>query len=520
MISRMANETSEPINRKNDVQPRTGFATWRGAFMAALGLTLLYALTRLLFLERFPIFCDEATYVRWAQMGLENPALRFVSLTDGKQPLFPWLVMLAMQVVADPILAGRLVSVAAGWVAMIGTGCLAGTLFRDRRVGWFAAGLHVLWPFFLFHDRLALYESLTVAVMAWGLCLGVVLARAVRTDAALGLGLVAGTGALTKSSAFFTLAYLPLTLLVFPWRPFHLRRLLAWCGLALLATGLALLVFSILLTTPWFGMIAVKNHAFVYTLSEWVQAPFFLVDFNLEQLGPWLIWNVTPPLLLLALAGLLWGLKDVTARLLLLAAFAMPFCYLVCVGKYLYPRYLVFLTVPLVVLAARAAVTLVAARRHRGWCRIGLVLLLVYPVYFDLTIVAWPRHAPLVAKDRWQYIEDHPSGTGGRELMHWLRREAEKQPILVTTESEAGLYPACLFLYFLHHPRMEIRGVRDVTAPDTWTEVAQRAGNRPAYVVLWRAETQDQARGWPLALVWEYPRGAPGSFLRLYRVNP
>lgn len=500
---------------------RSAFTTRRGAVLAAFALTALYAVTRLVWLDRFPIFCDEATYLGWVDQALGNRALAYVSLADGKQPLFIWLIMLMRNVVDDPLRAGRLVSVAAGFAAMIGTGVLAGHLFRDRRMGWVAALLYVLTPLFIFHDRLALYDALTAAFCVWGLVLVVILARGVRTDAALGLGLVAGAGVLTKSSAFFALAWLPLGLLLFRWRPFSARRLAAWLGLALLATGIALAIYSLLRLTPWFAVIDVKNHAFVYSLAEWWQAPLFLVKLNFLALGPRLLVYLTPPLLLAALIGCLWGRRDFAARLLLLAAFAMPFCYLVCVGKWLHTRYLVFMAPPLIALAAFALVRL-GERLRAPRLRVAVIaLLLAYPAVFSVLIAVAPRSAPLFALDQRRYLEDYPSGTGVVELRAHLRAEAARGPLLVVTDGDFGLFPMSLALFLRDQPNLAFKGRRDLHEAAVWEDVRKLAAGRTCLVVVHRPDRQALAttEQWPIEQVWEFDRGRGDSFLRLYRLK-
>ena len=53
-----------------------------------LGIILVfYFLSRLINLNSLPVFGDEAIYVRWAQIIKSVDTLRFIPLTDGKQPL-------------------------------------------------------------------------------------------------------------------------------------------------------------------------------------------------------------------------------------------------------------------------------------------------------------------------------------------------------------------------------------------------------------------------------------------------
>src|SRR3989344_1173937 len=118
------------------------------------GLIALYLATRLINLTILPIFTDEAIYLRWGQIGLRDASHRFLSLEDGKQPLFIWLMYPMLKVFADPLVAGRMVSVVAGSTSLIGIMVLARLVLGKKAV--IPAGLiYVVSPFFLFYDRLA-----------------------------------------------------------------------------------------------------------------------------------------------------------------------------------------------------------------------------------------------------------------------------------------------------------------------------------------------------------------------------
>jgi len=84
-------------------------------FLLLIFLFALYFLTRLINLDTIPVFADEAIYIRWAQIMKNEPTLRFLPLSDGKQPLFMWLIIPFLKFVSDPVIAGRLTSVAAGF---------------------------------------------------------------------------------------------------------------------------------------------------------------------------------------------------------------------------------------------------------------------------------------------------------------------------------------------------------------------------------------------------------------------
>jgi len=144
-------------------------------------------------LTTLPIFVDEAIYLRWAQIAKNDANWRFISLTDGKQPLFVWIVMVAMKVIQDPLVAGRLVSVLIGFCSMIAIGGLAYLLFNDRKIALLSSLLYLVFPFALVYDRMALMDGLVGTFSLLSLALSILLVRTLRLDVALILGAVLGS---------------------------------------------------------------------------------------------------------------------------------------------------------------------------------------------------------------------------------------------------------------------------------------------------------------------------------------
>jgi predicted membrane-bound mannosyltransferase len=89
--------------------------------IAILSLILTFGFVfRFISLTILPIFADEAIYVRWAQVMASEPTLRFLPLSDGKQPLYMWILMFIVKYFNDPLFIGRLISVFAGLSTTIG----------------------------------------------------------------------------------------------------------------------------------------------------------------------------------------------------------------------------------------------------------------------------------------------------------------------------------------------------------------------------------------------------------------
>src|SRR3989338_5478833 len=180
-----------------------------------VGISVLAVLiSRIINLKGIPIFTDEAIYIRWAQIGLNDPAHRYISLTDGKQPLMTWAMYPFLKLFEDPLIAGRLVSVLGGALSVIGIYILAKTLF-DRKAAVFSVILYTISPFSMVYERLALMDSLLAMFGIWCLYLQVLLIKKLKLDVALILGITAGAAFLTKTSSSFFFFFFPFSLLIF-----------------------------------------------------------------------------------------------------------------------------------------------------------------------------------------------------------------------------------------------------------------------------------------------------------------
>ena len=100
-----------------------------------------------------PVFADEAIYIRWAQVMKAEETLRFLPLSDGKQPLFMWIAIPFLKFIENPLIAGRLVSVASGFGTMIGVSFLSYLLLRSKKVALAAGFIYAVSPFFLIRSR-------------------------------------------------------------------------------------------------------------------------------------------------------------------------------------------------------------------------------------------------------------------------------------------------------------------------------------------------------------------------------
>ncbi len=489
----------------------------RKLVVPVLLLGTAFWLTRLVNLTLLPIFTDEAIYLRWGQIALNDTTWRFISLTDGKQPLFIWFIMPLMKIVTDPLLAGRLVSVMAGFFGLLGMIFLGWEVSKNRRVALISGLFYLISPFFLWYDRMALMDGLLNVFGIWSLALSLVLVRTLQLRVALLLGLLIGGGLLTKSSASFFLYFLPATLLLFDWKSTKKwANLGKWLGLVLVAAVLSQIIYNFLRVSPLFYMIEQKNLTFVLSFKEFLNQPFIFLRGNLRGLGGWLIDYATVPMVLFMLLSLIWGLKKkLNLTLTLLFWFIFPFVALAAFGKVIYPRFILFMVPPLFILAAQFMVYFFEKIKKPLLLTACYLLILIYPLYFDWQAIVSPVYAPLPPTDREQFLDGWPAGFGVKEAVAFFKEEGKKGKIFVGTEGTFGLFPASLELYLYDNKNIQTRGYWP--ANSAFPELTEKAKTMPTYFIS--KDTENFANP-SLKLLFKYRRGKGNTFLHIFKVLP
>ncbi|MCF8721920.1 ArnT family glycosyltransferase [Nitrospina gracilis] len=413
--------------------------------LALAALALLYAWTRLFALTDLPIFSDEAIYIHWAQIILSDPAQLLISMTDGKPPLFMWLNAVTLALFDDPLVAGRMVSILAGWAAMLGVYFIGRDLFSPR-AGLAAALLYVLFPYTLFFDRLALVDGLLTALGVWSLRWAFHIVQETRDakKAFRMLGVLWGLMLWTKASA---LLWIFIPLLMFPMWGAH-RRPGFWMQLGV-ALSIPLLMNAVIyylappVRVP--GRLPFLHHlSYFIPLEELVRFPFMLWIRNLWVTHEFFVTYLTWPIALLLLMGLVTLIQKKDKRETAMWSWlVLPGLMIVLVAQGFFSRYFL----PMV--PAAALIAGFTADRLAGWLagrmarrtappatmpprfHTGAFALLLFgaglaAAVWDARLLNDPRTAPLHELDRLLYVEGMNSGYGVKEAADYLREEAVK----------------------------------------------------------------------------------------------
>lgn len=466
---------------------------------------------RLYRLTLLPIFDDEAIYIRWSQIMRAEPTLRFVPLSDGKQPFFMWAIIPFFKLFSDPLFAGRFLSVLCGTATLIGVIILAYVLFRSRKVAIIGGIIYAFSPFVFFFDRTALVDSMLSMFGVWFFIFEVLTSKKERLDLAMLSGFLLGGALLTKSPALFFVLLLPATWILSKWNggikkiAVHLIKLVS-LSIVTLAIGYGM--YNILKLGPNFNMVAIRNKDYVYPISHlWTSFKDPLLIF-LKMAFEWIVVMGPWPLLALGIIGVILNFKKYWREILLLVVlFLGPIVVQSEFAKVFTARYLLFSIPFLVVLGSSAF--LIKSRVLQTICIITLLIFVLQATKFDYYLLADAERANLPRSERSGYLEEWTAGTGIKEVADILNAQASKNPnqrIVVGTEGYFGTLPDGLQIYVNASTNITVIGVGVIIDKVHSSLIESKKFGNPTYLVVNNTRFKGDAEKQGLKLLAAYPK--------------
>lgn len=486
-----------------------------------IGLLLLvgYFALRLPNLTLQPIFADEAIYVRWAQVMKAEPTLRFLPVTDGKTPLWMWILMPLLAFISDPLLAGRLLSVFCGSLTLLGVLFLAWKYF-NRGTAFWAGLLFVVTPYLVFFDRMALADSLLSAFSLWSLIFVLLLVEYKRLDIAMILGGILGGGWLTKTPGIFAVVSLPIGLVSFQKWKKERPEVYKILGLMMVAIIIAVGFYNILRLGPSFDSLSSRNGDYIHSPTHLLTSPFDPFIPHLRDLVEWF-----PKLLTIPVIGLIFGG-------MILAVYKRNRIALVVIGWSLFPlviemallrtfttRYILFTIPPLLFIGGWFIdFVLSHMRKAKFYLTVGILLLILAPtMLINMQLITKPETADLPRETRRGYFEDWTAGQGLKEIAEYLKERAKIHDVVVGTAGGFGTLPDGLFIYLDKAENISVvPGKATISA-----ELRNAAKEHETYYVGSNSQFTPDSN---LTIIKEYKKvkgpEIPQDAMVLYRLNP
>jgi hypothetical protein len=476
---------SGPDSQSKPSASSTPFISREMLLLAGI-LALGFVLRVFRLMENFPIVGDESIYLRWAEI-IDHQGQWFISLLDGKQPLPFWL--LALQRFAwdgDPLLAARLLSVAAGLLVAAGIYAI-GKRLAGTSAGLTGALLYVALPWAIMYDRLAFVEAM---VNLAGVAIVYTSIRCFRREGAndgggyrdaILAGLALGLGFFTKSTALL-FAFFPALAGIW-WQRGRPKALLG--QLAVLYAIAAVFPVISWLGTPDVPTYETTNMVlhqsfFFATPEELIGNPFAVAVVNVPLFLDYISSYLTWPALAASLAalGYLSYRREWVAWLLFSVAL-LPLLVQIFILKQMFPTRYPFPHIwPLLLLAGMGLLRLFEDLTQRWEPRraaqvtAAALMLALAPMLLQAVAIVRDPKANLSPHDSGYFLGTYShAGFGVREAIDFLIAESSKGPLVLLTDPIWSVPADAMFPYlnFQH-------GIRVYEA--WWTQLS---GNHPIF---------------------------------------
>ncbi len=428
-------------------------------------LIFLYFFSRLSNLTSIPVFCDEAIYIRWAQIIQTEETLRFIPQTDGKQPLFMWLNAITLKLFTDPLISGRIISVFSGFgiailisLITIVIVCyqdneknplifLKNNIFKHYPLFLFVFFVYCLTPFSFFFDRLALADNLLSFFGVLSLFLSLILSKFPNFSTSLLLGFSLGLAWLTKSPAIYFIVLSFATFLLFNYKNLFLYIY------PLVSTFIGFLIYNLLRLGPQFHQIALRNKDYIWPLSEIIKHPLDpLKPHFINALGIYFHY-ISWPVLIIFFISLIYVISKKrtyqiqnTKYLILASWWLLPLIANSAMAKVFTARYVLFTLPPFLILISIFLYNFLIRIKNNVFKIIFILLVFFINIVFIYKISTNPFTQKLPPSET-GYLEDWTSGWGIKESYDYLKQRSLAANVIVGTEGSFGTLPNGLQIY-------------------------------------------------------------------------
>ncbi len=489
----------------------------RDIFLLIILIALFFA-TRLINIEKLPIFTDEGIYIQWAKTAWHDASWRFISLTDGRQPLQTWATIPLLKLFPDnALLAGRLFGVLSGFAGLIGMMVLLGYMF-GKRTAFIGPFEYIYTPYFLFYERMALMDPGINAAYIWLLFFSVLLVRTLKLDIALIYGMVAGISLLAKSSTqlFVALSLFAPVLFKEKRASDRLKKTINYFILLGVVFTLSFIIYNVQRLSPFLHFVAEKNKTFILTLPELLKNPFGSFQFNFYIIPYYILTESGLFLPIVGLIGWIYMLKKNRPLALYLGLWIfVPYIIIAFVARVLYPRYIMLFASMSVVFCSYLIDDL--ARKKTFIISIALLLFFVSLTYFNYTIMFDYQNIPFPTIDRGQYITGGSSGYGIRQIIDYVRTHSANKPGIILAEGNFGMAGDVLGVFVKPGDNFSIKSYWPLDEKDIKDNFKELTGHNVYVVYVYKSEFPHDI---PLKQIAVYTKPGGTSSIHFFQLLP
>lgn len=419
-------------------------------YLFSLFVFILY----LIKLSYFPVFADEAIYINWADRIFNRFEGPFISLNDGKPPLFIWMIIFWSRIIKNNLFfSARFASVFLFFIFNLFT-LFVFKKYYQLKQGFIFLILLCFSPFIFFHTRMALMDSALAVFLSTGLLFW--LTPKIKSYY-LFSGIFFGLAYWAKTPAMFLIPFPLISALIFDRSKNKFTH-------ALISILISLSLIYLLKISVFFPQLFARSKDFTFSISDIFAGESDHIFANTRDFFLWITIYHSYLYFLAPLLGIFYAIKNKNKTILNLTLatviFILPFIFF---GKVVSPRYFV---PPVFFLSIIASYALIQIKKNKVII-FFLSIILFIPIFKDIKLLTNYLDFKFPRPDEYQYLKEWSSGIGIKESIDYFSTIAQTQKIKVLTEGYFGTTPDGLFIYYTNLPQniknnLTIVGVGDL----------------------------------------------------------
>lgn len=406
-------------------------------------LILLYALLLSVNLLSLPLYLDEGIYIFYSYLFSTDPSFAYVSMQEGKTPLFFWATTFLNQLVDNFLLSARLVSVIASTITLVCFLIICGKLFGKKGV-LILYILFIVSPFNILTSRMAFVDSLMIAFGSLSILMVFLLRQTSEKNQilkSLALGVFSGIflflAFMTKTPGkiFLIAQIILLAFLIFEEvknKHYKTASLILITGLITAGVYFELQGYLRIGAYRFWEMISGKESSLAFTLPEIFKnlfpVPNSIYFKNLQIVFEYFYFYFST-LVILFLLGVFYIIKSKkNFRILFLVIFLFGAVFLS--SKLPASRYFAII-VPSFLLVSSAGFLWMWESRFK-YLKILAVTFLLIPTFFSAKIIYDPANASYHPEDGAGFVDYNLNALGLKESVEMLEPKKETAAVGVT----------------------------------------------------------------------------------------
>jgi len=425
-----------------------------------------YLVSHLWNLTELPIFSDEAIYIRWAQLIIDDPGrYLFFALNDGKTPLFIWFLTPFQFLFSDQQFAGRIFSVLVGLIQLLVVRNIIKKLDGSQYLQLFGMLMFAILPFWFFHHRIALMDGLLVLFISLAVSWVITITQSLKNNDNIKIKKIF-VAAIFLAAALFTkipaiLAF-P-SVFIFIAGGLYKNNYKFILKVAILLFGLTLILMLPILLVPAMPQLFSRGSDFLMPLTDFFASGYKHTIRNFPNYLLYFSHYLSPFVLVILTAGLFKNSRQKLVHQFFWAGivFLIPIALL---GLVVYSRYLLpagwFFTMAFIFAVEGLILRFKSLYESRsknkriiGILTISILGLMIantitISIQFMIQSVTDADSMPLAKSDQEQYLEKWSSGHGIAETAELIKKTVKTKKLSVATEGYFGTLPDGLLVYF------------------------------------------------------------------------